>query len=770
MRPRLLFFLFALWLSSLTPVPGQSVSATGAPSDSIVFLSLGAAVNSPYAEYHPLLSPDGRALYFSRDKHPLNFGRANAADIWVAYYRPAEGRWSQAINLGRPVNDQARDRLAGINTADNRIYLIREVAGGQLPVYVIERVGRSWSAPQPLAIEDYRNLSAEVDAFVDGEEQVLLLAIDRGDGSGGRDLHVSLPRPDGTWAPPLNLGATLNSAGNEGRMLLAADGRTLYFASDGHAGAGGYDLFMSRRLDESWMAWSPPLPLGEAINTPADDSDFALTPDGSRLLLARSKGGKTMTDLYSVLLPPALRPLPTVLVRGRLSGASPDARLFWAPIGGGPANEVSLQTGDRFKLILPADLPAAALYATGAGRFGITSCIPLAEPLPERPDRESPGLAAIRSRYPDYDQREAQIAVLRTQLENAREQHLQVQSRLQAYDQLGPSQLNLDPQYLDDPSFQALETQYRQLVGEADPAPPEAGAYPPFCYSTWNRMTEVLTPAVKWRLDSTLAAEALLAQAQARRPDATIVYFMEQRLVNLSRRQPAASLPAMVEAIVRETPAAATVAPELCRMLEPLLRQQLRAALEPHAQRAREDALRFYQKGIQIANLEQELWAKVEEQIALENSAGSLARRSVETPSPPEAGEAVFRELNATPTLVPLEADRNIPLNAVFFEADRAVLLPASNHELQRLTLVLLENPDLSIEIDVHTHSRLTHFSALELTQARADAIADRLITFGIAPARLSAAGRGKVFTLKEDTGKEGRLENQRVEVRFIRK
>jgi len=764
-----LFSIFVFWLLPVATLPGQSPGVPSPFRDSSVLHAISSAVNSSYDEHAPRLSTDGRTLYFSRNDHPLNFGQANAADIWVSYYRPAERLWSQAINLGRPLNDERNDRVAGINMSDTRIYLIKEAPAGQSPIFVTERSGRSWSLPRALRIDSLRSGTPHIDAFVNGEEEVLLVSMDTDGGSRGRDLYVSLRRPDGAWSPLRHLGDGLNTPGDEGSMQLAPDGRTLYFASNGLPGIGGADLFMSRRLDDSWTKWTAPLHLGDTINTPADESDFTLTPDGSRLLLTRRAREGAPSDLYSVRLPAEARPVPTVLVRGRLSDPSRHTRLFWAPIADRAASpqEVTLRSDGRFRLVLPADLPAVALYATDIDGYGLTSCIALAGALPERPDQESPALATIHNKYPAYQQREEQIAKLRSQLEDAQAQHRGLQSNLMDYDRIGLPRLELRPQYLTDPVYEPFEAQYRQLIGEA--SPDSDNAYPPFCYSVWRQLAEGLLPQIKWQLDSTLVTEDLLAQKQVRRPDATTVYFLEQRLVALAQSEPNTSMKTITDRIALSAPGAAQVTQALCAQLEPQLWQDLTTALEPYARRALTDAQRYEQKIRQINNLERELSAQIEEQIALESENSLLARRNVTTqPRMPAGMRADFREIAVNTMLIPLEPYRRFPLNAVFFEADRAVLLPASNLELQRLALALLQNEQLAVEINVHTHTGLSHHHAEELTQARADAIANRLIMFGIDPERIIALGRGKVFTLRDDSGQEARLENQRVEVRLL--
>lgn len=89
---------------------------------------------------------------------------------------------------------------------------------------------------------------------------------------GDTDLFVCIKDSLGRWGEPIDLGSVINTPGREFEPVLASDLRTLYFVSDGHAGYGGCDVFVSRRLKEdSWTEWSEPVNLGSEINTWKDD-------------------------------------------------------------------------------------------------------------------------------------------------------------------------------------------------------------------------------------------------------------------------------------------------------------------------------------------------------------------------------------------------------------------------------------------------------------------------------------------------------------------
>ena len=116
--------------------------------------------------------------------------------------------------------------------------------------------------------------------------------------------------PNGDWSRAENLGQSVNTAGNEKAPFLAADGRTLYFLSDGWQGFGGYDIYFTNLADPYG---NRPTNLGLPINTESDELSFGVTADGRRAYfggrLENSRSGDILVfDLY-----PAARPEPMAL-------------------------------------------------------------------------------------------------------------------------------------------------------------------------------------------------------------------------------------------------------------------------------------------------------------------------------------------------------------------------------------------------------------------------------------------------------------------------
>jgi hypothetical protein len=218
-------------------------------------------VNSPYKEYKPLLAPDGATLYFSRKNHPGNMGGVDDdEDIWYSEM-DSTGEWQEAVNAGPELNNEEPNFVSGITPDGNTVVLLlgnRYEKKGKMKagVSISTKEGDKWTKPYNLDIENDYNYHEKANYFLTNNRQVLLLAVERDDTHGERDFYVSFFKEDSTWSEPLNMGDVLNSVGDESSPFLAADDETLYFSTNGRGGYGSYDVYVSKRLDDTWTNWS----------------------------------------------------------------------------------------------------------------------------------------------------------------------------------------------------------------------------------------------------------------------------------------------------------------------------------------------------------------------------------------------------------------------------------------------------------------------------------------------------------------------------------
>ena len=129
---------------------------------------------------------------------------------------------------------------------------------------------------------------------------IIFFASKRGNGLGGTDIYMSKKLPNGQWALAQNLGKTINTPYDEDFPHMAEDGKTLYFASQGHSSMGGFDVFKSI-YDEETNTWSEPQNLGYPINTSDDNMTISFTSNNRcAYVSALRDGGFGDLDIYRI--------------------------------------------------------------------------------------------------------------------------------------------------------------------------------------------------------------------------------------------------------------------------------------------------------------------------------------------------------------------------------------------------------------------------------------------------------------------------------------
>lgn len=286
------------------------------------------AINSQYDEIKPLVSPDGHTLYFSRAHHPDNMGgEDDLEDIWYAEWDSAQNNWGEAQNAGYELNNKDANYICAITTdsAGNEFFMLGNAYSenekhSKQGFSITKKSNDStmtFDHPENHTIDDYYNYSALEEYHLGSNNRVLLMSMERKDGEGENDLYVSF-RKDSTngWSKPMNIGKQVNTAGEEVSPYLAADNKTLYFSTDGRSGYGGKDIFVTRRLDDSWKNWSEPENLGPNINTETNDMFFTMPASGDFAYYCISDSVGNNLDIYRLFLPEFYKPEPVVLLKG----------------------------------------------------------------------------------------------------------------------------------------------------------------------------------------------------------------------------------------------------------------------------------------------------------------------------------------------------------------------------------------------------------------------------------------------------------------------
>jgi OmpA-OmpF porin, OOP family len=308
----------------IADIPKLQLLASG-----IVIEALDKNVNSEYNELNPLLSPDGKTLYFSRKNHPGNSGGvSDKEDIWYSEL-DSTGHWELAKNLGPQFNNEAPNFVSAIHavTPDGKTAVMllgnKYLDNGKMlaGVSVSSNVGGQWSKPIALNIKNDYNFNEKANYFLTDNRKTLVMSVEREDSQGDRDLYVSFLQPDSIWSEPLNLGHIVNSASEESAPFLASDHKTLYYSSRGFSGYGSSDIYVSRRLDDTWTNWSDPENLGPEINSPLEDLYFNIPASSEYAYYSRGVTD-TNTDIFRVKLPIVRNPDTWVTVKGKIIDAT----------------------------------------------------------------------------------------------------------------------------------------------------------------------------------------------------------------------------------------------------------------------------------------------------------------------------------------------------------------------------------------------------------------------------------------------------------------
>ena len=291
------------------------------------------AVNSERDDFSP--SFDGARVAFASERRPAAYravlrDRDNDAyftSVFTAEVGEDLGLRAVAAVKG-DLNDVFHDASPTFTADGQTVFYTRSQSRGarriegrdgvmHLGIYTAVLEGGKWSKPRLLSFcgPDHSDMHPTIDP----EGTVMYFTSDREGGFGATDLY-RVERVGETWGKPVNLGPQVNREHREAFPFLAADG-ALYYASDDPSGAGGYDVYLTRRTERGGYLIGETLP--EPLNGPADDFGLVLREDGRTGYFASSReGGLGGDDLYGVTLKPASVRAPEGTIRAVAAGTA----------------------------------------------------------------------------------------------------------------------------------------------------------------------------------------------------------------------------------------------------------------------------------------------------------------------------------------------------------------------------------------------------------------------------------------------------------------
>ena len=280
-------------------------------------------LNSPTDELSPRIAPDGKTIFFTRDDHPEHFGTSNNQDIWFSELK--DGKWGKPKVMPKPINNGGSNSLITITPDYNTVYLSNLYDSNGEPdgsgMSISRRNSMGWEVPTQVEIENFHNSNQYVSYFMSQDKKILFTAIETETSRGSMDIYVSKLEDDGSYTEPVNLGDNINTFADDFNPFLAADNTTLYYISAGLPGYGREDVWVTKRLDDTWMKWSKPKNLGPAINSSGREFAFTLTAKGDEAYMIsyeKLEGSQGAGDIVKVQLSKSAQPDPVVLVYGKV--------------------------------------------------------------------------------------------------------------------------------------------------------------------------------------------------------------------------------------------------------------------------------------------------------------------------------------------------------------------------------------------------------------------------------------------------------------------
>lgn len=309
-------------------------------------VNVGENINTQYDEYWPSLTADEQTLVITRlvpkdmnnelngninqqnmkpDPQGLSMFSSVQEDFFVSVKE--NDMWSKALNMGEPLNSAGNEGAQTLLVDGRVMYFTacnRPDGKGRCDIYKSELENNEWT--EPVNISSPVNTAAwEAQPSISPDGKTLYFISNRSGGQGQKDIWMSNLLPDGNWNRPVNLGDKINTPGQEQSPFIHPDNKTLYFASNGHTGMGGFDLFKTTRKDDG--TWSEPINLGYPINTTFDEIGLIVNAKGDKAFFSSDRLSNKGRDIFEFELYEEARPNPVSYIKGKVFDAESNKNL-----------------------------------------------------------------------------------------------------------------------------------------------------------------------------------------------------------------------------------------------------------------------------------------------------------------------------------------------------------------------------------------------------------------------------------------------------------
>lgn len=276
--------------------------------ENVEITNVGPSINSPRADYAPIVNQDETMLIFTSRRREGNLNSDVSSDNYpfedIFVSAKIDTSWSVAQNIGQPINTLYHDANVGLSKDGTTLFIYKDANGGDIFEAKLDATGQ-WSEPKPMG-DPINTRFAETTVSLTPDGQTLFFASNRDGGFGGLDIWLTTKNNKGEWEDPINLGEEINTPLGEDGPFIGYDGKTLYFSSQGGEGMGGFDIYRVV-YDSLSNSWGAPENMGYPINTPDHDIYFVPTKDGKNAYYSSVRDdGYGNSDIYMLKIPEVL--------------------------------------------------------------------------------------------------------------------------------------------------------------------------------------------------------------------------------------------------------------------------------------------------------------------------------------------------------------------------------------------------------------------------------------------------------------------------------
>ena len=270
-------------------------------------------LNSAWDESALLLSKNPYLLIYSRTHNrAISSSSFMPTDIWLS-----EGGSNKRLDLD---SESIHSAVGFLNQNQSFVYasLTKQGAGYETQLMIADWQDGDLYNSKKFEIKYFTNKSAYFSAAFSRDGKHMLMSMEANVTRGVEDLYVSHVQKNGEWSPPITLGYGINTRAQEMTPFLAHDNETLFFATNGREGLGSFDIYYTKRLDDTWQKWSDPVNLGSKINTSGAEKSFTFLGETAVAYYTSNTKSDGYGDIRSIRIDSDLKYVKDTSVRPQL--------------------------------------------------------------------------------------------------------------------------------------------------------------------------------------------------------------------------------------------------------------------------------------------------------------------------------------------------------------------------------------------------------------------------------------------------------------------